>query len=102
MKYRTRPGVVLTTVCGENLLVAAKAARPECPYVTQINDSSAFLWRKLAEGADADGLMAAVEAEFEVDDPAVIREAVEAFIAQMLELNYLLPEEHGGNSNEEE
>ena len=92
-RYKTHPGVVLTNVCGEQLLVAAKAVAGDCPYVTQINDSSAFLWKQLEKGASADELMNAVANEFEVDDPAVIRGAIEDFIDQMKELDYLLPDE---------
>ena len=47
VKYRTRPGVVLTDICGENVLVSASSLAGLCPYVTQINDSSVFLWKLL-------------------------------------------------------
>lgn len=95
-KYKTRPGVVLTTVCGENLLVAARAALEYCPYVTQLNDSSAYLWKKLAAGVDSDRLLDEIEAEFEVDDPEALRSAIDGFIKQMTELRYLLPDEQKG------
>ena len=95
-KYKTRPGVVLTTVCGENLLVAAQSALEFCPYVTQLNDSSAFLWKKLAAGVDSDRLLNEVEADFEVEDPDALRIAIDSFIKQMTELRYLLPDEQKG------
>lgn len=100
MYYKTRPGVVLTTVCGENLLVAAKAAAAECPYVTQINDTSAFLWERLVGGNDVEGLMAAVAEEYEVAEPDMIRSAIESFIKEMTECGYLLVSEQGGNNDE--
>ena len=99
-KYVTRPGIVLTSICGEYVLVAAKDLLEMCPYVTQLNDSSAFLWEKLSFGADADGLFEAVQAEFDIDDPAVIRQAIEGFIRQMKEMNYLLPADTKGDSDE--
>lgn len=99
-KYVTRPGVVLTEICGEYVLVAAKELLDTCPYVTQLNDSSAFLWEKLTAGADADGLFEAVQAEFDIDDPAVIRQAIEDFIRQMNEMNYLLPAGRKGEFDE--
>ena len=55
-RYVTRPGVVLTSICDEYMLLAAKAAREHCPYMTQLNESSAFLWRRLEQGADPDAL----------------------------------------------
>ena len=96
VKYRTRPGIVLTDICGENVLVAASSLTGLCPYVTQINDSSVFLWRLLQNGADAEQLAAAVEAEFEVDDPKALRSVIYDFIKQMTELNYLLSDEQKG------
>ena len=92
-KFRTRPGVVLTNICGEYALVTARALVRDCPFVTQINDSSAYLWEKLREGSDEDGLMAAVEAEFDVDDPVVLRGAIRDFLNQMLELKLLIKEQ---------
>lgn len=96
VKYRTRPGVVLTDICGENVLVSASSLAGLCPYVTQINDSSVFLWKLLEKGADAQQLAAAVEEEFEVDDPAALRSVIDDFIKQMTDLNYLLPDEQKG------
>ena len=52
-RYKTRVGVVLTRVCGEWLLVSAAALKDLCPFVTVINESSAFLWNRLQSGAEA-------------------------------------------------
>ncbi len=92
-RYRTRTGVVLTSICGEYLLVAAKDAREHCPYCSQISESSAFLWRKLVSGAGEEELLRAVCAEYEIDDPAAARQAIEAFLTQMVESGYLLRSE---------
>ena len=96
-RYKTRPGVVLTSICGKQILVATKAARESCPYVTEINETSAFLWEQLRDGADIDALMDAVDQEYEVEDHALARNAVLSFIDQMVELNYLLPTEDQGD-----
>ena len=91
-RYRSRPGVVLTSVCGEYLLLAAKAAREHCPYMTQLSESSAFLWKLLIDGAGEDELLRAVCAEYEIDEPETARQGIETFIGQMLESGYLLRE----------
>ena len=88
-RYKTRVGVVLTCVCGEWLLVSASALRDRCPFVTVVNESSAFLWKQLQSGADAAELESAVREEYEIDDPETVRSVIEAFLRQMLELNYL-------------
>ena len=97
-RYRIRPGVVLTSVCGESYLVAAKAAQKQCPYFSQLNDSSAFLWRKLSDAMTAEELTRVVLAEFEVEDPASLQGVINRFLSQMVELGYLLRE---GNEHEE-
>ncbi len=98
-RYKTREGIVLTEVCGETLLVSANALRKLCPFVTVLNESSAFLWTQLRNGATVEELESAVHAEYEIDDPSVVRAVIEDFLRQMLELNYLVAEE--GESHEE-
>lgn len=97
-RYKTRVGVVLTCVCGEWLLVSASALRDRCPFVTVVNESSAFLWKRLQSGADAAELESAVREEYEIDDEETVRSVIEAFLQQMLELNYL--EETGKETGE--
>lgn len=89
-KYKTRPGVVLTTVCGESLLVSAKAVREYCPYVTTLNDSSAFLWKQLKAGAGEAELKAAVLDEYELEDPGQLDGMIREFLDEMLKMNYLI------------
>lgn len=99
-RYKTRVGVVLTSVCGESLLVSARALRELCPFVTVINDSSAFLWNQLRNGAGIEDLERAVLAEYEIDDPAGVKAMIADFVRQMLALNYLVADEQGDNDDE--
>ncbi len=99
MRYRTRTGVVMTSICGETVLISAEAIRDQVPYLTQLNESSAFLWRLLETGADEAELERAVLEEYEIEDPAAARDAIRAFLHQMLQGGYLVPE--GGNNREE-
>ena len=91
-RYQTRPGVVLTSICGEYVLISATAVRDRVPYLTQINESSAFLWRLLESGAGEEELEQAVLEEYEIDDPAQARAAIQGFLRQMLDAGYLLRE----------
>ena len=95
--YRPRSGLVLTQVCGEHLLVAASALRELCPYVTKLNETSAFLWQRLKQGATLRELEQAVAEEYEVDDPAAVRGLIETFLRQMQEMNYLLAEDQAAD-----
>ena len=97
LSYQTRPGVLLCEVCGEYLLVAARAVLKYCPYVTQINETSAFLWGKMVSGSTLKELEEAVQAEYEIDDIEQANSAIYNFIQQMKELGYILEEK---DSNE--
>lgn len=92
-KYRTRPGIVLSEICGEYLLVSAREAREHCPYILQINETSAFLWKQMKDGADISKLIEAVSEEYEVERPDEAKAAIEAFLKQMVEMEYLLAED---------
>ncbi len=91
-RYRTRPGVVLTTISGQNVLVSAKSVQGLCPFTAQINETTAFCWRVLEEGADMDTLLRRVREEYEIEDAAAVRADLEQLVAQMLESNYLIEE----------
>lgn len=96
-EYRTRPGVVLTCICEEYLLVAASSLRDRVPTVTQLNESSAFLWKQLENGADEEKLRRAVSEEYEIEDAAAAEAAIHAFLDKMLECGYLIA---GGKQDE--
>jgi hypothetical protein len=91
--YRTRPGIILTEICGEYVLIAARALLDQCHYLTQVNESSAFLWKQLEKGATLDDLMLAVKEEYETDDDT--EGLISDFIRHMLDMNYLLVSEEG-------
>lgn len=100
MRYRTRPGAVLAKICGEYLLVAAQSLRDSLPYVTQLNESSAFLWKKLEDGADEQMLEQSVLEEYEVEDEREARAAIHDFVEQMRSAGYLIEDGEGEKTNE--
>ena len=91
-RYKTRPGVVLTTIAGQYVLVAVKSLRDICPYSAQINETTAFCWRVLEEGTDFDNLLEKLAEEFEIDDPESVRADLEELLEQMKNANYLIEE----------
>ncbi len=88
-RYKSRDGIVLTKLGGEFFLVAIKELMGECPYVTQLNETSAFLWKQMEQGATLEALEAAIGEEYEIDDPAAAHAAIIGFVKQMEKLNYL-------------
>lgn len=93
--YRTRRGIVLTEICGEYVLIAAKALLDRCPYLTQLNESSAFIWKRLEGGATLEELVLAVEDEYETEGGGRTGAVIEDLIRNMVEMNYLEVTEAG-------
>lgn len=91
-RYKTRPGVVLTTISDQYFLVAAKTVRDLCPYSSQINETAAFCWRILEDGADFDTLFACLSEEYEIDDSAAVKADLQELLDQLLKANYLIEE----------
>ena len=96
-RYRAKSGIVLTSVCGENLLVATKERKDLCPFMTSLNESGAFLWKRLLEGATEEELLAAVTEEYEVEDPVSLRQIIQDFLKQMKEMHYLQTQQEEQN-----
>ena len=89
-RYKTRPGVVLTTLDGQYILVSAKSVRSICPYTAQINETAAFCWRILEQGADLDELTARMQEEYEIDDPDALRADLAELLGQLEAAQYLV------------
>ena len=93
MKYRARKGIVLTSVCGQFVLVAAKKARENCPYLTQINETAASCWRLLENGSTEEELTAHLMEEYDAEEISLVREDVKGLLAQFLDAGYIVPAE---------
>ena len=91
-RYKTRAGVVLTTVSGQYVLVAAKEAREFCPFTSQINETAAFCWRVLEEGVDFEGLLARLAEEYEIEDPESVSRDLKELLEQLNNAHYLIEE----------
>ena len=89
-RYKTRPGVVLTTIAGQSILVAADSIRSLCPHFAHINETATFCWRLLEQGSDLDDLAQKIATEYEIEDPEEVRADLEQLLDQLLESNYLI------------
>lgn len=92
MKYQIRPGVVLSEVCGEYLLLATMEASRYCPYVYQINETAAFFCHLLKKPLTVDEIVTIAVEEYEVA-PDILRNDVKQLLRNLLEKGYLLEEE---------
>lgn len=87
---RVRPGVVLTHVCGRNILVAAIEARQYCPYTTLLNDTGEVIWNCLSKGMDLPEISVRIREEFDIPPETDVEEIVSEYFNQLHENGYVL------------
>ncbi len=75
---------MLRNVAGYFVVVPTGEASVEFNGMINLNESGAFLWNKLSEGATEDELVEALTSEYEVDDERA-RADVELFVKKMRE-----------------
>ena len=90
---RIRPGIVLTHVCDQCVLVAAREARPYCPYTTILNKTGEIIWKCLTEGKDLTGIIEHMTKEFDIPSGTDIKQIIMDYIDQLHVNGYVLYEE---------
>ncbi len=77
MKYKTVPGVIMTSVCGQHYLASPTE-------IIKINDTAAFCWEILKQGATQEELAARICEYYEAADTDVINRDVHKLIGTLL------------------
>lgn len=90
---KIRPGIVLTHVCGESLLVAACEARPYCPYITMLNETGEVIWKCLSEEKTISDIVSQITEVFDVPSDIDVEKLINDYIDQLHEKGYVLYEE---------
>lgn len=78
---KLKEGFVLRTVAGDTIVVPTGATLDLNMMIT-LNDTGKFLWEKLEKGAEVEELVAALLAEYDVDE-ARARAHVAAFVEKL-------------------
>ena len=84
---KLKNGFILREVAGEIVVIPSGDALDLNMMIT-LNGTGRFLWELLETGAEADELVQALLAEYDVS-PETARQAVDAFIARLKELDFL-------------
>ncbi len=84
---KLKEGFILREVAGSNVVVPTGTDLNLNGMIT-LNDTGKTLWVALTEGADMDALVAALLAEYDVDE-ATARAGTEAFVAKLKEHGFL-------------
>lgn len=87
-KYRLLPDVVLKSVCGEYLLVAAGSSRSRVGDLRPVNGTGAYFWRLLEQGMPAGEIVSRAERDFGIS-PGLARRAFSVFFRELARIGYL-------------
>ena len=75
---KVKKGFNLRTVCGENIIVAEGLSNIDFSRIISLNESAAYLWKKV-QGTDFDAnrLAALLTEEYDVDSQKALHDAEE-------------------------
>lgn len=85
---KIKEGFVLRSVAGSNIVVPVGRAALDFNGMITLNDSGAFLWKVLENGADVDTMVKSLLAEYDVDSETA-RRCSEEFVAKLNEAGCL-------------
>ncbi|MCR5448933.1 MAG: PqqD family protein [Solobacterium sp.] len=88
MNYKTTDGMVLECVCGQYVLIATLEARKTCPYITKINEDSAYIWKMLESKCTFDEMRRKTEKDYEIS-PEEAEETLRAFLDSLIKKGYV-------------
>ena len=84
---KLKAGFVLRQVAGKTVVLPSDDTL-DLNMMISLNDTGAFLWEKLLRETDEDGLVAALLAEYDVDEPTA-RKSVVAFLEKLNAYGFL-------------
>lgn len=90
MKYKTCPGIILTSVGDDYYLVTSRNR-------IRINETAAFYWKKLSEGMSISELRAEAVREYDIEDSEELEQQITELI-DYLKTEHLIvrkPERNG-------
>ena len=78
---KIKKGFELRTICGETIIVAHGIENIDFSKIISLNESAAYLWRKV-EGRDFDAaeLARLLTEEYEVDEATALRDATQMVV----------------------
>ena len=84
---KIKDGFLLRQVAGQTVVLPVGGGLDLNMMIT-LNDTGAFLWEKLQAEIDEDGLVAALLADYDVDQETA-RKSVQAFVAKLCDNGFL-------------
>ena len=84
---KLKEGFILRTVAGETIVLPS-GDELDLNMMITLNDTGKFLWERLEKGAEKEELVAALLAEYDVDEVTAAA-GVERFVAKLNENGFL-------------
>lgn len=86
---KIKSGFLLREIAGSYVVVTVGSRAAEFNSMITMNDTAAFLWKQLEQGATEDELVAALLAHYDGVDEAAARKDVESILARLRQVNCL-------------
>lgn len=80
---KIKKGFVVRKIAGEDVVVALGAASKQFNGIIKLNDTGRFLWDRIAEGCDEEGLVEAIVSEYSVDREIAAKD-IKAFVNTLI------------------
>lgn len=80
---KIKDGFILREVAGNFIVVAVGSTAKSFNGMINLNETGAFLWKKMQDGSDAEGLKNALLEEYEIDENTAEKHA-KAFIDKLV------------------
>ena len=94
-RYSTREGIALLHIQNTYLLAADSNARKVCSYVTELNETAAFIWELIEKGKSFEEIITEICSLYDVDNSETVKSDLELCIKQLEDSHYITPVDAG-------
>lgn len=85
---KVKDNLILREIAGSWIIVPVAEMVVEFNGLMNLNESGAFLWKKLADGAEMDELVSGFLSEYDVDEETA-KADIQEFVGQLMEKGLL-------------
>ncbi len=85
---KVKDNLILREIAGSWIIVPVAEMVVEFNGLMNLNESGAFLWKKLAEGAEMDELLSGLLSEYDIDEETA-KADIQEFVGQLMEKGLL-------------
>ncbi len=91
-RYKTRPGIVFTKICGVKLLIPTRKASEDCPRFKRLNFFTSMIWQMLEAEKTMEEIYELLHIFIKEPDE-IVREKVDKILIEFEKDGFLIAEE---------